>query len=208
MSDQSGNAIFYLALLILPLSALIARRLPLGQLAKMALGWAGIFAVALLLVTLWTRNRPAIDDLLVSTGLKQHLVRGGSITLARNEDGHFYADVMLNGQPHRLMIDSGATETAISAELAKRIGVRPADRVPGGEQTMVETANGTITAEPGTIETVTLGPITARDLGVLVAPSFGDGVLGMNFLNQLKGWRVEGDRMILNAPPTAPGDSI
>lgn len=52
--NDSGFDAFYLALmLILPISALAARRLPVGQTVKLALSWAAIFAVLFLLVSLW-----------------------------------------------------------------------------------------------------------------------------------------------------------
>ncbi len=207
MSDQSGNVIFYLLALILPASALLARGLPIGQMLRMALAWVAIFAAGLLLVTLWTRNRATIDDLLVSAGLKQQLISGGTITLARNADGHFYADVAINGRQTRLLIDSGATETAISADLARNADVAIDEGVADNVQAIVETANGTITVQTGTIRRLRLGTITTRDLPVLIAPSFGDGVLGMNFLNRLASWRVEGDRMILVGRTDASGST-
>src|SRR3546814_20926795 len=50
-SGPSQDALFYALCLILPLSALIARRLPIRQVAKMAIAWIAIFAPALLLAT-------------------------------------------------------------------------------------------------------------------------------------------------------------
>ena len=49
--NDTGNALYLALLLILPVSSLVARRLPIGQVAKMALAWAAIFAVALLVVS-------------------------------------------------------------------------------------------------------------------------------------------------------------
>ena len=38
-----------------------------------------------------------------------------------------------------------------------------------------------------------------EDFPVLVSESFGDvNLLGMDFLSSLKGWRVEGETMVLN----------
>ena len=46
--------VVYLALmLILPISALAARRLPLGETVKMALAWVAIFGVLFIVVSLW-----------------------------------------------------------------------------------------------------------------------------------------------------------
>jgi aspartyl protease family protein len=50
-----------------------------------------------------------------------------------------------------------------------------------------------------------LGDIVARDLPVVVSPAFGDtDVLGMNFLSQLKSWRVEGRTLILTPKASDP----
>jgi len=41
-------------------------------------------------------------------------------------------------------------------------------------------------------------------LAVVVAEEFGDSnVIGMNFLSQLKSWRVEGNEMILEPPSSS-----
>ncbi|MEG3151697.1 hypothetical protein U1769_17535 [Sphingomonas sp. ZT3P38] len=53
MTDQPIDFVYYLLLLILPLSALMARRLPIRDTLKMALAWAAIFGVAFILVYLW-----------------------------------------------------------------------------------------------------------------------------------------------------------
>ncbi|PTS76587.1 hypothetical protein DBR17_14505 [Sphingomonas sp. HMWF008] len=53
MNGNGFDALYLALMLILPVSALAARRLPLGQTVKMALAWVVIFAVMFLLVTLW-----------------------------------------------------------------------------------------------------------------------------------------------------------
>ena len=53
MTDQSFDVIYYLLILLLPISALMARRLPIKDVFKMALAWIAIFGVAFLLVVLW-----------------------------------------------------------------------------------------------------------------------------------------------------------
>lgn len=47
----------YALLLILPVSALVARRLPVGSTVRMALIWAAIFALLVLIVAGWQRYR-------------------------------------------------------------------------------------------------------------------------------------------------------
>ncbi|WP_457353931.1 hypothetical protein [Sphingomonas sp. UYP23] len=45
--------LLYLLVLILPVSALVARPLPLGDAVKMALAWVAIFGILVLIVTLF-----------------------------------------------------------------------------------------------------------------------------------------------------------
>lgn len=47
------DALYLGLLLILPVSALAARRLSVGNIAKIVLAWVAIFAAAFLLVVLW-----------------------------------------------------------------------------------------------------------------------------------------------------------
>ena len=50
---MTGSVTVLIVLMILPLSALLARRLPLASWAKMALAWVAILAGLFLLVSLW-----------------------------------------------------------------------------------------------------------------------------------------------------------
>ena len=63
---------------------------------------------------------------------------------------------------------------------------------------VLTTSNGPVEALRSNIATLVIGPLRASDLTIVVSPAFGGvNVLGMNFLSQLKSWRVEGDEMIL-----------
>lgn len=54
MTGDATSLIFYLLVLILPLSALAARRLPAGRVIKLALAWIAIFAVGALIMSALT----------------------------------------------------------------------------------------------------------------------------------------------------------
>ena len=53
MNETGINALYLALMLILPISALAARRLPIAQTFKLALAWVAIFGVMFLLVMLW-----------------------------------------------------------------------------------------------------------------------------------------------------------
>jgi aspartyl protease family protein len=85
--------------------------------------------------------------------------------------------------------------TTISPKTAATAGVEAS---AGLAPILLRTANGVTKAETGTLEEMRLGPITARDLKIVVAPGLGDvDVIGMNFLSKLQSWRVEGRTLVL-----------
>lgn len=53
MSDRTEDVIFYALTLLLPLSALVARRLPVRDTVKMALAWVAIFVLLFGVVAAW-----------------------------------------------------------------------------------------------------------------------------------------------------------
>lgn len=194
MNGDTGFSAAMLALmLILPLSALLARRLPVGSTLKMAAAWAAIFAVALLAVTAARRNGVRLADVPIALGLTSEHGSGNTLIIQRSPDGHFWANVAINGHRLRMLIDTGATTSAISIDTARAARVEVND--PFG--VMLNTANGPMIARRATASAFDVGPIHAQDIDLSVAPSFGTGMIGMNFLSRLKSWRVEGDRMIL-----------
>ncbi|CAN5270241.1 hypothetical protein BH10PSE15_BH10PSE15_08920 [soil metagenome] len=50
---MTGDVLFYAVMLVLPISALVARRLPIGEILKMALAWLAIFSFLFLVVEAW-----------------------------------------------------------------------------------------------------------------------------------------------------------
>lgn len=189
------DAVMYVLVLTLPLSALFARRLPLSDVLKMALAWIAIFSVLIVIVGQRERFRPLWDGAVATvTGNRQN-VSGGTVRIAMASDGHFYAAVRINGIARTMLIDSGATSTAISVRTARACGIAFDPTVPG---VALDTANGRVIAARGRIGEFQVGDITAHDLPVVVADTFGDtDLIGMNFLSRLRGWRVEGRTLVL-----------
>ncbi len=194
MSGDTGfNAVMLLLMLIFPLASLGARRLPISATLKMAAMWLAIFAVGLVAVTKAQRNGWRWSDVSAGLGLSDQMVVGQTVIIPRGPDGHFWTTVAINGKPQRMLIDTGATTTAITEQTARAAGITVDDNF--GQ--IIETANGTMVAKRATAATFVIGPIKAHDLAVSVAPGFGSDLIGMNFLSALKSYRVEGDRMIL-----------
>lgn len=173
---------------------MIRHEAPLGRFVRAA---STLVLVAILasVVLQMSRFDPRLEMALPQAGLPQQVVEGQETRIAMARDGHFWINAQVNGAPVRFMVDTGATLTALSPDMAQRAGLKP--RV-GGLPVRVNTANGTITAEVSSIEELRFGNIAARGLDTVIAPGLGQtNVLGMNFLSRLKGWRVENNVMIL-----------
>ena len=194
-SALGANTLFYVLLLILPIAALVSRRVPLMRLLGSLVAWAAIFALGLFAIGQRERVEPYWQSALATLHLDGQSVVGKEVRIRMAPDGHFWARVTIGGVKRRMLIDSGATVTALSTTTAQDAGLNV--RRPGIPM-LLRTANGTVSAETATIDDLRLGDIVARKLSVVVSPAFGDtDVLGMNFLSRLKSWRVEEGTLIL-----------
>lgn len=195
MTDDRGIYILLgLLALTLPLSSLLARRPPARAVLRAVIAWVCIAAILYLVFSNRARLAEVGTDLGNRLGLTEQMVEGDTVRIRQSPDGHFYATVRLNGVERRMLIDSGATTTAISEATAKAIGVVPRRLPP----VVITTANGMVEAARGRIETVRIGSLETRDLPVVVSPAFGNlDVIGMNFLSRLGSWRVERGTLIL-----------
>ncbi|NLS28128.1 hypothetical protein S2M10_31360 [Sphingomonas sp. S2M10] len=192
------NMVWLVGALVLVVSALSVRRIGLGVFVRTLLGWAAIVLVVLLAVGHRYELAAAWSSLSTRLGIEDQRVEGDTVRIRMSPDGHFWARVSLNGVERRMLIDSGATITAISERTAKAADIQAADGLPA----IIETANGSVAARRARIGTITLGPLRMQDVGVVVSQNFGElDVLGMNFLSRLHSWRVEGNVLILE--PTA-----
>lgn len=138
---------------------------------------------------------PNLSRLTARLGLDGQQVAGREVRIKMSPDGHFWASAAINGVEQRMLVDSGATVTALSQQTAQSAAVTGDPRLL---PVMIRTANGVVRAETGTIDQLDIGGIEARNLKAVISPSLGSvNVLGMNFLSQLASWRVEGRTLIL-----------
>ncbi|HEY5722791.1 MAG TPA: TIGR02281 family clan AA aspartic protease [Allosphingosinicella sp.] len=189
---DAASVIYLLLMLILVASSLSIRRLPIAQTAKMAGAWLLIFAVLFLVVMVWddfkSLGKRAWGEL---RGEDRVVQSGDELRIRKATNGHFYVNVQVNGEQMRLMIDSGASITSMSAEAAGKAGIEPT-----GQIVLMDTANGSVRARIGRAR-IKVGSIE-RELAVAYSDNFGEtGVLGMNFLSTLSSWGVEGQWLVL-----------
>ncbi|MEO1167670.1 MAG: TIGR02281 family clan AA aspartic protease [Pseudomonadota bacterium] len=195
MTDGQGiSLVWAVVMLVVVGSALLARRIPLGQAAKMALAWIAIFAIGLTIYAFRNDIKAFGQRIWYEIDPPDSVADGETLRIRKSEDGHFWVNVRINGNEERFLVDSGATVTALSVGAAQRSGVRPG----GGYPMILNTANGPISADRAQAETLIVGTIRRDDMPVVIAEEFGGtNVLGMNFLSSLSSWGVEGDWLIL-----------
>jgi aspartyl protease family protein len=118
----------------------------------------------------------------------------GVITLDRASDGHFYAEVQVNGTPINFMVDTGASSIALTREDAQRAGVALS---PGLDQVVGNGASGEVKGQFVTLDRVNLGIKEVRSAQAAVLYGGTQSLLGQSFLSQFGSVAIEGDRMIL-----------
>jgi len=192
--DDIARTTAIVLMIVLVGSSLAARRIPMGQFAKMAAAWIGIFLIVFIgftyrgeIMGVGQRLRAEIDPAAAITA------PDGSLRIRKAEDGHFWVRGQVNGKDVDFLIDSGATTIALSPDVVKAAGIAPSDR--RGE---VDTAAGPVTIEVVRIDRLVVGPFERERIEAMTAPEFRQtNVLGMNWLSGFASWGVEGDWLIL-----------
>ncbi|MBM3469079.1 MAG: TIGR02281 family clan AA aspartic protease [Alphaproteobacteria bacterium] len=165
---------------------------------KYAGAWMGIFAV--LLIGYSFREEMGI----VGNRLKTNILpfsatenKDGSVSFLRSNSGHFHIEALVNNIPIHFMVDTGASKVSLTIADAKRLGIdvdKLAYTVP------IQTANGISFGAPVPLSEFKVGPIVIKDCSAFVCQNLSElSLLGMSFLEQLKGFRIEGDRLTLEA---------
>jgi aspartyl protease family protein len=182
---------------------MLLQRLPFfGRIIRFAIS-AGLFAFLIYMLLQQAPYQPELSRWVGKLGLDDQTVAGRELRVAMAPDGHFWVKASVNGAERRMLIDSGATVTALSEETARAAQV---DAQSGFTPVILRTANGTTAARTGQINELRVGNIVARNLRIVTAPGLGEmDVLGMNFLSRLESWRVEGRTLILVPHHPQPG---
>lgn len=118
----------------------------------------------------------------------------GTVELERSADGHFYAEVEINGETVRALVDTGATGIALSREDARSAGLATSI---GMNEVIGRGADGDVRGEFVTLDRVTLGHKTAENMPAIVLSSGEQSLLGQSFLSKFDSVEITGDTMRL-----------
>ncbi|WP_137821212.1 TIGR02281 family clan AA aspartic protease [Pseudomonas sp. D(2018)] len=104
------------------------------------------------------------------------------VRLASSRQGHYLLNGRIDGQGVTFLLDTGATQVAVPARLAERLGLAP------GASVTLSTANGRVTGRRTQLQELRLGDIRLTQVPAIIVPGMdGDEVLlGMSALKQLE----------------------
>ena len=154
----------------------------------LVLGWIVIFGLAYWFFSVWNSRQANPNTIKI---LKQ---QSGELVLIRNQFGHYVAEGAINDRTVTFLVDTGATQVALSTRLANKFGLVLGDRVS------VQTANGAVAAYQTRVDRISIGPIEMRDVAAVVTDNMDDDtvLLGMSFLKRLE-FTQRDNRLILKS---------
>jgi aspartyl protease family protein len=184
-------------------SAFLGRRLSAGEIIRGVLGWAAILLVLVTgyayrseIATVGGRILAAFAPGVPIAGRLAGETDEASVVIVRGRGGQFAVRTRVDGVPLTMLVDTGATFVTLTLSDAAGAGIdirSLAFTVP------IRTANGLIRAAMITIDKLVVGTIVRERLPALVAPpdTLTESLLGMSFLETLKGYSISGDRLVL-----------
>lgn len=128
-------------------------------------------------------------------GLVQSSGEGGNalIVLERDRSGHYRVAGEINGQAVNFLVDTGATDVAVSEDTARALGL------DFGPQTVVMTAAGPVKAWKTRMAKVSAGSLERLNVRATITPGLGgQALLGMSFLRHFS-IRQQGDQLIIES---------
>jgi aspartyl protease family protein len=191
-NDLMLGGVYLLMAMMLVLGALMSRREPAAKLFTIALAWIAIFGAGFILFT-FRDNLGWVAQRLKAEAVGTPVTQASETRIPMAVDGHFWVRADVNGHPVRFLVDSGATMTTIDRATAITAGVAIDPR----RSQLVRTGNGMIRVSSGRADSLEVGGIERRGIGVQIADNDNLNVLGMNFLSSLDRWGVEGRWLVL-----------
>lgn len=133
----------------------------------------------------------AVQTLLSQQQRTRFEASGGEITIRRGADGHYHWPATINGHAVDFLVDTGATRSALPAELARRL------QLPVEGSTRSQTAGGTVRGDIVRADLELQGGVRVRQLRIVALPALTAPLLGMDVLGKLH-WRQAGGELIFD----------
>jgi len=121
----------------------------------------------------------------------------GQIVLPRAGDGHFYADVSVDGVSTQMLVDTGASVIALTADDAANMGYLWDQQ---DVRAVAHGAGGDVYGVPITLDRVQLGEIEAHGVRAIIVPEGLEiSLLGQSFLARVGRVEIDASGMILGS---------
>lgn len=162
-----------------------------------------IFAVALLAaggyaakIAAEKTSAPAAAKPQIMAATPQVDNSGRTVTIQRDNRGHYAIDGSVNGRGMNFMVDTGASVIAMRESDAAKVGIRP---VPAAYTVSVSTANGNVKAARAEFDRVDIGGIRVTNVSGLVLPDnvLSENLLGLSFLSRLRRFEFASGKLVL-----------
>jgi aspartyl protease family protein len=107
---------------------------------------------------------------------------GPQVVIARSSDHHYYADADVNGRSVHFMIDTGASETALTEADAQQLGITVD---PDKYEVIGDGASGMVRGQYVQLKSIDLGGIRQQDVKAVVVAGAAVSLLGQPFLEKV-----------------------
>jgi aspartyl protease family protein len=171
------------------------KQLKSGHATSRRSGWlmlAAAWVVGMIVLTQFFADGEA-EKINPNRGPETRVVDGvKEVILKPNRLGHYVTSGYINNQPVNFLLDTGATEVAIPANLAQKLQLQK------GPSYIVSTANGNTKVYSTKVNSLKIGDIILTNVNASINPSMqGPVLLGMNVLRQIN-FSQQGDRLVLS----------
>lgn len=116
------------------------------------------------------------------------------VTLERSADKHFYAEASVNGRHVRFLVDTGASETALTEEDARKIGIAVD---PNQYELLGQGASGMVRGQYIELKDIRLGDIRSENAKAVVVQGATVSLLGQPFLESIDEIVIRKGEMVL-----------
>lgn len=121
---------------------------------------------------------------------------GAESVLPRQNDGHFYANVDVNSNDIRFMVDTGASGIALTGDDAEALGLSWRD---DELQVVGRGAGGKVYGKRVRLQSVELGDVHIADVDAVIIPKgLHVSLLGQSFLSKAQTVKIEDNQMVIS----------
>ena len=119
---------------------------------------------------------------------------GIEVTLQRSSDRHFYAAARVNGHDVRFLVDTGASEIALTEADARKVGIK---FDPDRYELLGEGASGFVRGQYVNIDTIQIDGIHENGVKAVVVEGAAVSLLGQPFLENIDEIVIRKSEMVL-----------